>query len=393
MRPTSLSATSLNTADGCMARYKAEVIDRGRGAQGDAAVVGLLCHETLEHLLRGVFIRRDMTWNKATLEAVFNAAYEKLVGADRTRPEYGEAYGLVLKWFSADGRLEYFNSVQIVSLEVKNNFPLPVMIPDASGKPTKITVPVNYIMDRVDRIGPNEYRIVDYKTNWVPVTHDQLRRKIQARLYALALQIIHPDAERIWVEFDLLRHEAVGIVLTKDDQAETWRMLKRAAQTIFDTDDKDAEKQETINSECGWCVRLSTCKAVARNVAVGGILSLDAEAKAKRYAEVVNQAKALELLKGELQDELLKELMKAQTIDLDLATARIRLKRSSRRSANAAKVAEILGPELAAEVGTFTMGVLDALRKTRRINADQIARLEEVIEVKLGDPTVDVTIK
>jgi hypothetical protein len=393
MIPASLSATSLQAADGCLSRFQAEFVQRGKGPAGSAATTGLICHETLEHFLRGTHIRKDFAWSRAELDRIFNEAYETIVGPDRNRPEYTDAYALIVKWFNAEGRKEYFDQVQIVSLEAKNNFPVPVILTDAAGTAYKHDIPVNYIMDRVDKLNDGEYKIVDYKTNWVPLTHDQLREKIQARLYALALQIIHPEAKRIWVEFDFLRHEPVEIALTKADQADTWKMLKRAAQRIVEVSEEDAIQSETINADCMWCVKKATCKALQKNVAVGGIYSMDVVAKAKRFNEINTQIKALKYLGEELQDALIKELISAQTIDLDLDEVRIKLKRSSRRKPDSRRVAEIVGPDIAAEVGTFTMAAIDELKKAGRLTSAQIAQINAATTVSMGDPGVDVSIK
>lgn len=393
MLPKSFSATSLQVAEGCLSRYKAQIIDRGAQFQGDAANVGLVCHSTLEQLLKGVFIRCDIPWAWTTAEQLFDEAYDEIIGADRSRPEYADAYSLVRKWFYRDGRLEELSRVKILSLEAKNNFEVPAGVEDEAGVLREVKFPVNYIMDRVDRLEPGVYRVVDYKTNWVPLNAEQLRTKIQARLYALALQIIYKDATRIWVEFDFLRHDSVGVVFTKEDNAETWRMLKRQVQRIVSTSDTDAEKQETLNNECGWCVRKATCKTLASNVAVGGILALGPGPAAVRMAEIKAQVKALQQLESELGDYLLKQLMHNKTIDLDLDEARIQLKRSSRRTLDHHRVAEILGPELAAEVGSFTLGSLDELRKMGKLTAEQGMLLDKATALKMGDAKIAVTIK
>lgn len=393
MIPKSFSATSLQVAEGCLSRYKAQVIDRGAQFQGDAANVGLVCHDTLEHLVKGVFIKRDLAWEWEVCERLFHEAFHRVIGPNESVPEYGDALSLVRKWFFADNRYEDLAAVTVLSVESKNNFEIPAGVDDGTGVLREHKFPVNYIMDRVERIGPGEYKVVDYKSNWVPLNFHQLKDKIQARLYALALQIVYRDAQRIWVEFDFLRHEAVSVVFTRQDNADTWRMLKRAVQRVVDTSDADAEKSETLNMECGWCVKKATCKTMNSNVAVGGLLSLGPGAAAVRFGEIGAQIKALKQLESELGDYLLKALMTAGTIDLDLDEARIQFKRSSRRQIDNREVAEILGPELSAEIGSFTLGNLDELRKGGRLTMEQKIRLDAATSVKMGDAKIAVTVK
>lgn len=394
MIPKSFSATSLQLADGCLSRYKAHVIDRGAQFQGNAANVGLVCHEVLEKLVKEVFIKKNTAfWGWDYVQKLLDQAFMDIIGPNQSVPEYGDALGLVRKWFDAERRYEDLAAVQVLSVESKNFFQVPAGVRGDDGVVREEKFTVNYIMDRIERIGPGEYKVVDYKSQWVPLTYDQLKDKIQARLYALAVQIVYKDAERIWVEFDFLRHDAVSVVFTKKDNADTWRMLKRSVQRVIDTSDEEAEKAETINSECGWCVKKATCKALASNVDVGGLLSLSVEEAAERFVRISQQVKALKQLETELSDLLLKQLMAAATIDLDLDEVRIQFKRSQRRNIDQATVAQILGPELFAEVGSLTLGKLDELRASGRLTQNQKVELDRATSMKMGDPKIVVTLK
>lgn len=393
MIPKSFSATSLQLAQGCLSRYKASVIDRAADEQGDAANVGIVLHGTLEEYVRSVFIRKDAEWDLEFFRAIFDNEYYKIFGADRDIPQYVDAHTLAMRWFNNPAHRERLESVKILSLESKNSFRIPAIVGENTPQARKEEFTVNYIMDRVEQIGPKEYRVVDYKTNWVPLNYDQLRAKIQARLYALALQIVYKDAETVWVEFDFLRFEPIGVVFTKADNADTWRMLKRAVQRVISTSDEDAAKAETINGECGWCVKKATCKALQSNVAVGGIHSLDANGAAELYAKIKAQTKALKILEENLQDYLLKELISAKTTELDLANARIRLKRSSERELDHEAVAAALGPEITSELGRFTLTSIDALLKSGRLTTEQRLAVERAITKKFGAPKADVILK
>jgi len=390
--PKTFSATALQIAEGCLARYKASVIDRAADEQGDAANVGIVLHGTLEHFVRAVFIRKDATWNLVFFMQLFHEEYDKVFGPNRDTPQYADAHAIAMRWYNDQENHDRLSTIRILSLEAKNSFKVPA-IDRSTGAERPLEFDVNYIMDRVEQIGPDEYRVVDYKSQWVPLTHDQLREKIQARLYALAMQIIHKNAKVVWVEFDFLRFERIGVAFTKADNADTWRMLKRAVQRIVDTSDEDAEKAETINPECSWCVKKATCATLHSNVAAGGIHSLDAAAAGQLYSDILNKAKALKVLQEQLQDFLLKELITAQTLDLDLGNVRVKLKRASERVMDHAAVASILGPELSAEIGKFTLGAIDELMKSPRLSQEQRDKLEGAITKKYGMPRAEVTVK
>lgn len=380
MIPKSFSATAFQVAEGCLSRYKAEVIDRGANFQGTAANVGIVLHGTLEDFLRAVYIRKDEKWDWTFYDKLFHENYDKVFGAQRGA-EYADALELARKWFYDPEQRDSLDCTKILSLETKHNFP----IPTPAGP-----IPVNYIMDRLEQTGENEYKVVDYKSNRTPLTHEQLSGKLQARLYALAVQIAHKNATTIWVEFDYLRHSKIGVAFSKEDNAATWKMLKRQAARIVDTPDADAAKQETLNDECGWCVKKPTCKALQSNIGVGGIFALTDNDAARRYSEIKNQQRALRQLEGELETHLVKLLLGADTTVLDLEDATVKLTATPRRVLDHAQVPLVIGPDLTAELMPFTLGKIDALLKGNRIGAAQKALLENLIRSEYGEASLKV---
>src|SRR5699024_4479079 len=112
-----------------------------------------------------------------------------------------------------------------------------------------------------------EWEVVDYKTVRVPIQPDDLDTKIQARAYSLAIQIKHPEATKIKVTFDLLRHDPVSIEFTRDDNIAFWKFLVAETQRIVDLDEADV--RPTLNPECGFCVKKYSCKLLQANIAGG----------------------------------------------------------------------------------------------------------------------------
>lgn len=389
MKPSTFSASSLQVAELCLSRYWAEYIERGRAESGDAAIVGTICHAALENFVRAIFIKKTDSWNIGLMMRLFDAAFLEIAGPDNSLPERAEAWQILEQWVYSTERREMLESSRVLSLEAKNTFPVKVRNEHGA----LVEFPVNYIMDRAERLDDGEYRVVDYKSNRVPLNAEQLRGKIQARLYALALQILYKDAKRIWVQFDFLRHHPVEIAFTREDQAETYRMIQRAAQRILDTSDRDAQKSETINAECGFCVRKHSCGALQRHKTVGGIHSLSVGDAAVLLDEIQSRRKAYASMEDELKDFLLMQLISQETLDLEDGGARVQLHMGSRRYVDQEALLEALGPTLMAVVGNPTIGRIEAMIKSGEIPPVLEGRARAAILTRTSEPTVRVHIK
>lgn len=380
MNPYSFSATSLQVADLCMARYNAEYIIRAPNIQGTAANVGIVCHGTLEDFLRAVFIRKDAVWDEEVFWNMFHQHSDAVLGPDRTSELYKDAYDLCYKWFHAKDRYKDLAAVEILSLESKNNFPIK----------TSIGVkPVNYIMDRLDRLGPGEYRVVDYKSNRVPLNEKQLRRKLQARLYALMVQIKYKDAERIWVQFEFLRHGPVEVLFTRDDNVTMYRELQRRTEAIIQTPDNKVP--ETLNEECGYCVMKASCKKLQTHIQVGGILGKTPDELAEIHYNIANQAKAQKLLLDQVEDLLLKHAIAEEITEFDTEFGEVKVVLPTRRSVNHEMAAAVLGPSgLLQDYQHFSVTDLDKIIKNKMLPDGQLELLKLCITRTAGDPTVKV---
>lgn len=382
--PRTFSASSLQVAELCLARYHAEYIERGANLQGTAANVGIVCHGTLEDFLRGVFIRKDMAWDEAIFWKLFNENYIKVFGPNKSTPEYDDAQQICSKWFNRKDRYEELAAVQILSLESKNSFPM---------KTSEGEIPFNYIMDRVDRIAPGEYRVVDYKSNRVPLTGAQLRQKLQARLYALMIQIKYKDATRIWVQFDFLRHEPVETLFTRDDNIVMFRELKARTQGIIDTPAKKV--RETLNPDCGWCVRKASCKTLLGHIRVGGVLGKTPDELAVIHQQITDQAKAQKLLLDQIEMLLLEEAIRAEVLEFDTeGGSHVEVTLPQRRAVDTAKAGAVLQRlGLAGDYQRFSVTDIDNILKKKLATGPDAEELRKSIIKKAGEPSVKVSHK
>lgn len=381
MIPKSFSASALQVAELCLARYKAEHINRAANYQGTAANVGIVCHGTLERFVKEYAILKSIGWDEDIYFKYFNEEYDKVFGPDRSKPEYQDAHSLVYDWFHRIGQQDKIDSVKVISVEAKNNFPM---------KTSAGEIPTNYIMDRLDRVSPTEYRVIDYKSQRIPFTAEQMRKKIQARLYALAVQIKFPEAKTIWVEFDFLRHRPVAVEFNRDDNIEFYKMLKRAVKRVIDT--PDDSPPETLNAECGWCVRKASCKALLSNSAVGGVAGKTLDELAILYNVIRSRQDAQKKLAEEVERLLLGHAIEQDVLEFETDNTMVTLTAPARRQPDHDAIRQILGPELAGANGTFRVGDIDRLIKEKRVDDETARKLKAAMPAVPGELGIKVEI-
>lgn len=381
--PKSISATALHVAELCPARFKAEHIDRSKGFGGTAASLGSAVHGALEYYVKRVYIDKAEQPSFKLLHDMFKLSYVEVFGSHNFETEeYMDGYGMLENWY----KRQDFEGVEVLSCEVKSNF----LVPCSVGE-----IPFNYIWDRFDYVGNDEYRVVDYKSNRWAIKPEDLKKKIQARAYGLAaaIQLKKEGVEpkRIWVEFDLLRHGPVGISFSRNDNAVTWRYIKRSLQEIIDTPEDKVE--EKLNSECLFCVRKATCGALKKNIIVGGAHSIGSIEEAIDLRSQLDwQLKGLNSLIKDLDDRILLEAKERDIEEYESDTNRLKITVSSQRRVDAEMVELAIGPDLFRKYGgrNFAMGTVDKLLKGRELTAEQKKNLRSLIYNHYGDPRVKV---
>lgn len=379
MKIKTLSASAIQTYEGCPARWAAEynAADRPQDLSAGFAELGTACHEALEE-----YVKNDDAGLLADLIAFYDTAYWKLFSE---RSKYDDGVEMLTRWWE---RQDWDNRTVLMT-EVKERFELPV----AEG----IIVPVTYIWDRCDQIdngdGTIDVDIIDYKTFRQPVRADELANKIQPRLYALAaaIKFKHLSPKRIWVTYDLLRHEPVSKSFTREENLVTWRYLKAVAQRILD-DDLAPEK---LNPDCRWCIRRATCDTLRIHRDAGGILSLlDADeilSAVDIRDSIANQEKALGVLLADIDNLLLDHMQKHDLLELKTESTGMVVTVKTQRGVNAERAAAIVGNDIVARNGKLSMASVDSLLKGEELTMEQKAKLRKLITKTAGAPHIKTT--
>lgn len=387
MIPKTLSASSLNVAELCMARWKAENFDRGSNVSNKAADTGTATHGGLEYFVDWVILQNHPEdWTLEYLRQCYELSYlETFRSGDFEADTFKDGWALCQKWFK---RTDLSNR-RVISVEQKLHFPV---------KTSVGAIPVTYIRDRFDCLKEPEnergkggiFEVVDYKTiRWAPKI-SELKSKIQPRIYALATQIEYPEAEQIWVSFDCLRHEPIGSVMfTREDNARTYRALKKAAERIIATEADQVE--ERLNSECQYCIRKLFCKTLQSNVAAQGFLALPVEQAAARLAQVDNQLKALKAVSDQLNSMIAthgKQLDITEWSQPDGSVVKLTVKKM--RYLDRVIAMNIVGPAIAQRYGKLGMAEIDQLLKGDELTDQQKKQLKDAIGLDYSDPTVKI---
>jgi hypothetical protein len=358
-----------------MDRWVAESFNKTPNVSSEPADVGTTCHFVLENFVKAVYIDKilkcdDITAFKAFYDMGYTATFQS---ANFDTDTYRDGAQLIAQWYD---RHKHGLDNEVVSCEVKSTFPIRTSIGE---------IPWTYIWDRADKIGPGEYEIVDYKSIRERHTMDHLKRKIQPRSYAVAGQVQWPDAERIWVTFDMLRHnESVSVCFTREENIETYRYMQRAAERIIATDIENV--QPTINAECKWCIKKTTCEALTQNIAAGSVNSMDLEQLAARKLLITGQLEGLKYAEAEIDKAIMKEAEHADAFEFDIGEYSIGFSSRSTRNANSAAIAHIVGPELSTKYGTFSMANIDKMLASGELDPETKKAVEAEITKSWSDP-------
>ena len=381
MLPKSISASSLEVSRECLRKYHALHIERVQSPNNSPAMTGTACHGALENYVQAVYIDKTHTPDWNFLWTCYQKSFaDTFQVADFSMTEFEDGLSMLKTWF----KRQDLDTISVINVEKKEFFEVPVI---HEGVQKKIIL--NYIIDRLDQTGPDEYRVVDYKTIRVPVNHAELKRKLQARIYALAVRTKFPQAKRIKVEFDLLRHERIGIVLDRQDQVYTWIAVKSLAQRIVDASETDPP--ETVNTGCRYCPVSATCKSIQKNMSMGTISSLTIEQLAATHQQISNQIKALEDLETKIADNLVKHARELDVSAFEVGPFNVKMSVSSRRNMNLPEVIEVLGKDLIKKYGSITMANIDKIIKNEDITLEQKEKIKGLIYKTYGDPKPTVT--
>lgn len=383
MDPKTISASSLEAFESCPAMYSASFILKADNITlNKAGPLGSACHAALEiWVTTGQYKQPWPTVGarRQAMAVIWESVYFDFF---EDRSHYDEGREIVLNWVDRttwEGRT-------VLSCEVKENFPLPTEVG---------TIPVTYIWDRCDRLdlpdGKWGIDVVDYKTYIQPVSSDDLKNRIQPRIYALAAAIKYRDASEIWVTYDLLRYNPISVRFTREDNIVTWNYLKAIYKRIKQSDGTD----EILNPSCRYCVRKASCITLQTHHKAGGVLrsSDTLEGLIDQRHEVKSAIDGLQGLLTELDELITATAEEQEVLSFESENTTGTLSATSRRTVDTAAAARILGPEIMLRYGRIGVTDIDKLAKSGEISEEQRIALKEVTSKQFGSIRVSTKSK
>ncbi|USH45045.1 RecB-like exonuclease [Gordonia phage Camerico] len=381
MRPPSgtVSASSLLTWEQCPQQFVAKYIKYIPQITGSTrGMVGTVCHGAMERFVQAVYFAKTHSWDDINyLMALVGEEFVKVYqSANKSSEDFKDARKLVRDWHERTD----LSDVEVISTEEKVR--TPTMVDD---------ILLTYIFDRCDLTlspsGEKAIRVVDYKSVAQRWGYDDVKTKLQFRIYALCAMIQFKEMQPtgVWVAADLLRHnELIEVFITREECIETWNYIQETVQLILDTDEDDAPYR--LGTGCRFCPVQATCPALQEHVDAGGNLSISSPEEAVILHEqmkgkleglksliahtekiITDYARETDVTKISAKDDTGKEI----TVSIS-STGR-------REITNPAAVAKIIGPAMAARIGKFTLGDLDKLMNGNELTQQQKDEIETMI--------------
>lgn len=374
MKPKSVSASSLNNWFSCQALFAAANLDRvPEVGQKTAANVGTAVHYALEKFVEEVYLKNVTQWenHKRLLELYHEGFLTTFGHADKLSDEFKDGLSLVKKWHKRTD----LSGWEILSVEQYRQVPI-----------AQTGVKLTYIFDRQQRRtlddGRKILKVVDYKTIRRTYSPAQLEEMLQMRLYGLAAAIQAKmegwTPDEIWVELDLLRHDTVGIEITREQNEETWNLLLDVVDLILQTDPANATR--TLGPNCKYCPVAASCPQLKKHIAAGGVLGKSIDEMVSDYYQLSSQLEAISGVLSQLDTLIKAHAEKIEQTKFTVNGYPVTISAGGRRGLSDESVAAgIIGPELMKMFGKLNIGDVDKLLDSDQLTEIQKAQLRKLI--------------
>lgn len=381
MIPASISATSLENARNCMSMFHAQNIKYARSIDNDAARNGTTVHFALEVFVTKVFVEKSMTYDPQFLHDLYDMKYLDLFGKLGVAGDelWESGHKMLNTWLTRHG---LDDGRTVFSTEEKRT----ILIPTESGASVKL----NFVIDRLDRINDMAWEVIDYKSSNFNIKSGSLKQKLQAIIYALAVYYEHPEAETVKVTFEMLKYAQSSVYFTKDEVKVGYISIKHTLEKIIAADENNLP--ETINASCGFCVRKATCKALQKNIEVGGLFALTLEEQIDLRTQLELQRSGMSGLMKEL-DKVIEVAIGSQgKLELDTGTSKAYFRTTKERTVTSPeRIRDIVGEEIFDQYGRLEipLGELDKMLKDPRITDEQREQIDRYIQKGYTEPSLN----
>jgi len=351
-RNSHLSYSRLSRFETCPLSYRLHYLDKREAEPGLPLRFGKAVHAVLEVLVRE-HVDEERT-GPLSAERAAELWQQTWISEGLTGLElFQEGLDILQRFVVEQGVVDHRDV-----LAVEKEFRLPV------GPFTVLG-----FIDRVNWVDDETVEVVDYKTNRMLFTRDEVDSSLQMSLYHVAAQRLWPWAKKVKLTFWMLRH---GL---KQETTRTLEQLGDAltyVKTLGKQTETATEFPARLNANCVYCDHRPQCPAYAaalqgqRDVVCAD--PADLEAVAREREEVARLAKILYARKEELEG-IIKAHLKERD-ELVLAGVRYRMFNTTSLDyplePTVTLLSEVTGQpreELLGRLGTIDKKALDALLK------------------------------
>lgn len=405
MRPKTISASSLANAQDCLSKFAAVNLDFvPEVGRKEPAWMGSTIHHVCQWFVYFVWIKKSHDWDDMELfMRLYDEGYAIHFKTCDTRSKwYDEGLELALAWRERTD----LSDVEVLSVEEKRRTPIPSAKYDKTKSADQnwadnnaAVVPLSYIWDRADWYvhpitGLTHVRVVDYKSQYLNLTENQVKAKLQCQIYAMVAMIYFKDRKPdvIEVELDMLRYGPVNARFTPEQCVRTWNDLRKELQRILDTSVSQAKRMRTLGPGCRYCPIAPTCDRLKSNIDGGGLMSLSLEETVQMRADLEAQMKTSKVLIEQADLMIAAEAIELDVLEFVVGQWEIELKSTSRSSLPQGEARLVLGDELYANMAPITMAKFKQLMKSDTIlTEEQKIALSSIVDKTFGDPKVKVT--
>lgn len=381
MRPRTLSATSIESYEGCPARFAAEqgviLADGTRqriSTDSAPGIFGTALHSALDDYIEYLGDRPSQHDEALLLDKIWPRVAQKAFGFEDAWTEQG--YGLLADWLTTRPLPH-----KVLSREVKETFDLVVPGYDA-------TQPVTYICDRIDEREDGSIEVIDYKSQYLRVNATKMRGLIQPALYAAAMRRKY-GVDTVHVTYDMLRYEMVTVTFDDTDLNRFEAYLGQVAARIWD----DESPREKLNNKCQYCPRKAVCGTLSHAHEIGWSPSLPVESLIYIRDQAKNAIKGLESLITEVDGTILAK-MESEDVDV-LAVGNFTASAVTKRieKYNPEIVMRVLGDDALPYLSVGKTALDKELKKKKgRFTPEQRAEIVSNAEVSYSEPKINVEV-
>lgn len=218
----------------CPFYYKMVYVEKILQPEGPAAEIGTLVHGALEFQGEGLIVGTPRS-----IEASLNSFIKS-----QTRQFNESSIKKASELLSVYSKRKY-QANKIIGNEKMFN----VVLPNG--------VPVTGRIDRIEEWKDSAKEVIDFKTNNVAFSDEEVEHSLQLGLYALVEKIEYPDC-KIITSFDFIKHGRKSITFTKKDLQRFMDQLSSTYEKLLDEKDFNPVAGE----QCRWCHVKGKCPLV-----------------------------------------------------------------------------------------------------------------------------------